>query len=173
MATLETAATILSTLAYGETSKIARLATREPLPRMDLPACVSGVRFEGLSRPRRQHRDRMQVVRRFGVMKAEVVREFAPDKQLVGELACAGRAVRERLAGDAQRCFDAGMDDYLAKPFDAIVFEHKLDDWVIGSGVNPLSGEPLDAGDVSGGIEVDEPATERSDDARFAVRSAS
>jgi len=37
------------------------------------------------------------------------------------------------LAGDAQKCFDAGMDDYLAKPFEVLAFEQKLDHWILGT----------------------------------------
>jgi CheY-like chemotaxis protein len=37
------------------------------------------------------------------------------------------------LAGDAQRCLDAGMDDYLSKPFEASALERTLDDWILGS----------------------------------------
>ena len=37
------------------------------------------------------------------------------------------------LAGDAQKCLDAGMDAYLSKPFEAAVLERTLDAWILGS----------------------------------------
>lgn len=34
------------------------------------------------------------------------------------------------MSGDAEKCLDAGMDDYLAKPFEPELFEEKLDKWI-------------------------------------------
>ena len=57
------------------------------------------------------------------------------------------------LAGDAQKCFDAGMDDYLAKPFEVIAFEQKLDRWILGGTeprpVDDLPRERPDSGEAA------------------------
>jgi CheY-like chemotaxis protein len=34
------------------------------------------------------------------------------------------------LRGDDQICFDAGMDDYLAKPVTLETLQSKLDEWI-------------------------------------------
>jgi CheY-like chemotaxis protein len=64
------------------------------------------------------------------------------------------------LAGDAQKCFAAGMDDYLAKPFEVVTFERKLDRWVLGgneaSGGGEIVGIARDAGTVAPSLAVDE-----------------
>lgn len=65
------------------------------------------------------------------------------------------------LAGDAQRCLDAGMDDYLPKPFEAIALERTLDDWILGS-ITPSASAPAPA-------EVESPADTSIEDGQNAV----
>lgn len=58
------------------------------------------------------------------------------------------------LAGDAQRCLDAGMDGYLSKPFEASALESTLDEWILGeirpSVSQPLKIEPEEGVDANG-----------------------
>jgi signal transduction histidine kinase/CheY-like chemotaxis protein len=73
------------------------------------------------------------------------------------------------MAGDAQRCIDAGMDDYLPKPFEATALERTLDDWILGSlqPAAPATGATAPAtGDAGDG------ASERIDDSELPVRRA-
>ena len=48
------------------------------------------------------------------------------------------------MQGDAERCFEAGMDDYLAKPFDPSRLEEKLLDWLGRDGPGETAGESAD-----------------------------
>ncbi len=49
------------------------------------------------------------------------------------------------MSGDAEKCIAAGMDDYLAKPFEPELFEQKLANWVTRSGAQK-SGNVQQAG---------------------------
>jgi DNA-binding response OmpR family regulator len=59
------------------------------------------------------------------------------------------------MSGDQQKCFDAGMDDFVSKPIPFAALNRVLQQWVAttgGSGVAEL---------VPGGAPTEEPAGER------------
>jgi CheY-like chemotaxis protein len=34
------------------------------------------------------------------------------------------------MKGDDEKCFEAGMDDYIAKPIDATMLQQKIERWI-------------------------------------------
>ena len=65
------------------------------------------------------------------------------------------------MQGDAERCFAAGMDDYLAKPFDPARLEEKLARWLAAPDGDDCPGDARDGvqdgvqGDVQDDVEDD------------------
>jgi CheY-like chemotaxis protein len=45
------------------------------------------------------------------------------------------------MNGDDNACFDAGMDDYMAKPIDADILFEKLSKWVASNNPPSVTGD--------------------------------
>lgn len=71
-----------------------------------------------------------------GYELARTIRELESETSPPGRtpvIACTANA----LGSEAQKCFAAGMDDYLAKPVNLNDLKNKLDQWLTGSGAGP------------------------------------
>ena len=77
--------------------------------------------------------------------------EAAQGRVRVPIIACTANA----LAGEAEKCFGSGMDDYLAKPIRLVDLAQRLDRWVPIVILGPLAVRPLQAR-ASSGAPVDE-----------------
>src|SRR5258708_17184383 len=93
-------------------------------------------------------------------------------------VACTANA----LGGEAENCFAAGMDDYLAKPIDLGRLAEKLDQWIpiekvrrdgaaLGTFLRFANGRPIDPA-VLAEISSGGPAVERDIPQRFRVYSS-
>jgi PAS domain S-box-containing protein len=91
-------------------------------------------------------------------IRAEEVEEWRPRSPII---ACTANA----LAGEAQNCFAAGMDDYIAKPVEMLQLARKLDQWLpvpdlAGPSAEPGAAEPIDRA-VLAELSDGDPETER------------
>ena len=72
--------------------------------------------------------DGYELARRIRASEADLGRPRTP------VIACTANA----LGGDAEKCFEAGMDDYLAKPVELVGLERKLAQWLAPSAAVPV-----------------------------------
>jgi CheY-like chemotaxis protein/HPt (histidine-containing phosphotransfer) domain-containing protein len=77
-------------------------------------------------------------------------------------IACTANA----LGGDAEKCFAAGMDDYLAKPIELSALAQKLQHWLALPERRDIAEQPID-GDVLAEISSGDPASAREILERF------
>jgi CheY-like chemotaxis protein len=45
------------------------------------------------------------------------------------------------MAGDRERCIDAGMDDYISKPLTVGILHNKIEHWIYSKQTNPMVGQ--------------------------------
>ena len=163
----------LGTVLVVEDNEVNQLVAEGVLESLGYAVRLAANGVEGVA-AHREHGDEIvavlmdcQMPRMDGYEAARVIRAQEEPGQRVPVIAMTASAI----AGERERCLQAGMDDFLTKPIDVALLASTLQRWagpravagraLLRDGAGPSAEAPEDAAAVDGGL--DPPATEVAD----------